>query len=74
MEFGNRREHTMNGVRPCAGERGGVAQGVTAKGVRGPRLTLLRRQTDPPKHELSQWGQQETERSGCACRDRTRDD
>eukprot|EP00965_Chrysotila_dentata_P015155 501363-Pleurochrysis_carterae.AAC.1 len=55
MEFGDRREHTMNGVHSCAGERSGVAQGVTAKSARGPRLTCLRRQADPPEHELSQW-------------------
>eukprot|EP00965_Chrysotila_dentata_P087460 2887602-Pleurochrysis_carterae.AAC.1 len=61
IKFGDRREHTMNGVHSCAGERGGVAQGVTAKGMRGPRLTLLRRQMDPLRHELPQWGQQETE-------------
>eukprot|EP00965_Chrysotila_dentata_P145701 4812988-Pleurochrysis_carterae.AAC.1 len=61
MEFGDGREHTVNGVHSCAGERGGVVQGVTTKSARGTRPTLLRRQADPPEHEPSQWGQQETE-------------
>eukprot|EP00965_Chrysotila_dentata_P050773 1683221-Pleurochrysis_carterae.AAC.1 len=61
MEFGDRREHTANGVRTRAGKWGRVAKGVTAKRVRGLPLTLLRRQTDPLKQELSQWGHQKTE-------------
>eukprot|EP00965_Chrysotila_dentata_P200921 6180265-Pleurochrysis_carterae.AAC.1 len=33
MQFGDRREHTMNGVRTRAGERGGDAKGIAAKGA-----------------------------------------
>eukprot|EP00965_Chrysotila_dentata_P141897 4690401-Pleurochrysis_carterae.AAC.1 len=61
MEFDDRREHTMDGVRTRAGERGGEAKSIAAKGARSPRLKLLRRQTSPLKYQSPQWGQQETE-------------
>eukprot|EP00965_Chrysotila_dentata_P139473 4611580-Pleurochrysis_carterae.AAC.2 len=74
MKFDDRCEHTAKGVRTRAGERGGDTKGIVTKGARRPRLTLLRRQASPLKYELSQRGQQETERGGCTRRDRIRDD
>eukprot|EP00965_Chrysotila_dentata_P196961 6177913-Pleurochrysis_carterae.AAC.2 len=57
MEIGDCHEHTTYGVHARASERGGVAKSVTATKARGPRLTLLRRQTHPLKQEFAQWGQ-----------------
>eukprot|EP00965_Chrysotila_dentata_P098275 3249024-Pleurochrysis_carterae.AAC.2 len=66
MEFGDGREHTVDGVHSRAREEGGVAQRKTGVCASASRVTALRRQTYPLDHQSPQRYQQETIKSSRA--------